>query len=65
MKITVKELRCLVEYIYGAHLEQYEENSWYLRNIYNTLSDIKEIMEEFDVEMATPPPITEFDDLPF
>lgn len=65
MKITVKELRCLVEYIHGTHSEQYEESSWYLRNIYNTLRDIKETMEESDVEMATQPPVTKFDDLPF
>ena len=74
MKITVKELRCLVEYIHGTHSEQYEESSWYLRNIYNTLRDIKETMEESDVEMVTQPPVTTerfqnpidgSDDLPF
>ncbi|MGN0328789.1 MAG: hypothetical protein ACI4D4_07390 [Lachnospira sp.] len=65
MKITVNELRCLVEYIYGKHSDEYEENRWYLRRINNTLSDIKEKMEESDVELATQPPVTELDDLPF
>ena len=36
-------------------------------SIYIKMRDynIKETMEESDVEMATQPPVTEFDDLPF
>ena len=56
MKLTVNELRCLIDYIQNTRLNKCEESNWYLRNIYNSLSDIKEMMEESDAVIATQPP---------
>ena len=56
MKLTVNELRCLIDYIQNTSLNKCEESNWYLRNIYNSLSDIKEMMEESDDVIATQPP---------
>ena len=64
MKITVKELRCLMDFIQDTRLNRHEENSWYLRNIYNSLSDIKEMMEESDAVIATQPP-EEAEEIPY
>lgn len=55
MKLTVNELRCLIDYIQNTRLNKCEERNWYLRNIYNSLSDIKEMMEESDAVIATQP----------
>lgn len=56
MKLTVNELRGLIDYIQNTRLNKCEESNWYLRNIYNSLSDIKEMMEESDAVIATQPP---------
>ena len=45
-----------MDFIQDTRLNRHEENSWYLRNIYNSLSDIKEMMEESDDVIATQPP---------
>lgn len=64
MKLTVNELRCLIDYIQDTRLNKCEESNWYLRNIYNSLSDIKEMMEESDAVIATQPP-EEIEEIPY
>ena len=64
MKLTVKELRYLMDFIQDKRLERYEESNWYLRNIYDSLSDIKEVLDKSDIEYATQPP-EEPEDVPF
>lgn len=64
MKLTVNELRCLIDYIQNTRLNKCEESNWYLRNIYNSLSDIKEMMEESDAMIATKPP-EEIEEIPY
>ena len=64
MKLTVKELRYLMDFIQDKRLSGYEESNWYLRNIYDSLSDIKEVLDKSDIEYATQPP-TEPEDVPF
>lgn len=64
MKLTVRELRCLIDFIQDKRLSGYEESNWYLRNIYDSLTDIKEVLDESHVEYATQPP-TEPEDVPF
>ena len=64
MKLTVRELRSLIDFIQDKRLSGYEESNWYLRNIYNSLSDIKEMMEESDAEIATQPP-EEIEEIPY
>ena len=64
MKLTVKELRCLMDFIQDKRLSGYEERNWYLRNIYDSLTDIKEVLDESDIEYATQPP-EEPEDVPF
>ena len=64
MKLTVRELRCLMDFIQDKRLSGYEESNWYLRNIYNSLSDIKETMEETDTVTAIQPP-EEIEEIPY
>lgn len=64
MKLTVNELRCLIDFIQDTRLNHCEESNWYLRNIYNSLSDIKEMMEESDTKIATQPP-EEIEEIPY
>ena len=64
MKLTVKELRYLMDFIQDKRLSGYEESNWYLRNIYYSLSDIKEVLDKSDIEYATQPP-EEPEDVPF
>ena len=64
MKLTVRELRCLMDFIQDKRLSGYEESSWYLRNIYDSLTDIKEVLDDSNIEYATQPP-TEPEDVPF
>ena len=64
MKLTVRELRCLMDFIQDKRLSRYEESNWYLRNIYDSLTDIKEVLDESHIEYATKPP-TEPEDVPF
>ena len=64
MKLTVRELRCLMDFIQDKRLERYEESNWYLRNIYDSLTDIKEVLDKSDIEYATQPP-EEPEDVPF
>ena len=64
MKLTVKELRYLMDFIQDKRLSGYEESNWYLRNIYDSLSDIKEVLDKSDIEYATQPP-EETEDVPF
>lgn len=64
MKLTVRELRCLMNFIQDKRLSGYEESNWYLRNIYDSLSDIKEVLDESHIEYATQPP-EEPEDVPF
>ena len=56
MKLTVRELRCLMDFIQDKRLSRYEESNWYLRNIYDSLTDIKEVLDESHIEYATQPP---------
>ena len=64
MKLTVRELRCLMDFIQDKRLSGYEESNWYLRNIYDSLSDIKEVLDESHIEYATKPP-AETEDMKF
>ena len=64
MKLTVKELRYLMDFIQDKRLSGYEESNWDLRNIYDSLTDIKEVLDESHIEYATQPP-TETEDVPF
>ena len=64
MKLTVNELRCLIDYIQNTRLNKCEESNWYLRNIYDSLTDIKEVLDKSDIEYATQPP-EEPEDVPF
>ena len=64
MKLTVKELRYLMDFIQDKRLSRYEESNWYLRNIYDSLTDIKEVLDKSDIEYATQPP-EEPEDVPF
>ena len=64
MKLTVRELRCLMDFIQDKRLSGYEESNWYLRKIYDSLTDIKEVLDESHIEYATKPP-TEPEDVPF
>ena len=56
MKLTVRELRCLMDFIQDKRLSGYEESNWYLRNICDSLTDIKEVLDESHIEYATQPP---------
>ena len=56
MKLTVKELRFLMDFIQDKRLSGYEESNWYLRNINNNLVDIKEMIEDYNTPKATQPP---------
>lgn len=56
MKLTVRELRCLINYIQETRLNQHEESNWYLRNINNNLVDIKEMIEDYNTPKATQSP---------
>ena len=53
-----------MDFIQDKRLSGYEESNWYLRNIYDSLTDIKEVLDESHVEYATQPP-TEPEDVPF
>ena len=64
MKLTVRELRCLMDFIQDKRLSGYEEINWYLRNIYDSLSDIKEVLDDSNIEYATKPP-AETEDVTF
>ena len=64
MKLTVKELRCLIAIIHDKRINEHEEINWWLRNIYNSLSDIKETMEETDTVTAIQPP-EEIEEIPY
>ena len=64
MKLTVRELRCLMDFIQDKRFSGYEESNWYLRNIYDSLTDIKEVLDKSDIEYATQPP-EEPEDVPF
>lgn len=64
MKLTVKELRCLIDIIHDKRINEHEEINWWLRNIYNSLSDIKETMEETDTVTAIQPP-EEIEEIPY
>ena len=64
MKLTVKELRCLIDIIRDKRINEHEEINWWLRNIYNSLSDIKETMEETDTVTAIQPP-EEIEEIPY
>lgn len=53
-----------MDFIQDKRLSGYEESNWYLRNIYDSLTDIKEVLDESHIEYATKPP-TEPEDVPF
>lgn len=46
MKISVNELHQLINFVQDTRLSKREESNWYLRNIYNSLSEIKDVVEE-------------------
>ena len=64
MKLTVRELRCLMDFIQDKRLSGYEESNWDLRNVYDGLSDIKEVLDKSDIECATQAP-EEAKNIPF
>ena len=45
-----------MDFIQDKRLSGYEESNWYLRNIYDSLTDIKEVLDESHIEYATQPP---------
>ena len=55
MKISVNEQHQLINFVQDTRLSKCEESNWYLRNIYNSLSEIKDIVEEFYLSKDAPP----------
>ena len=54
----------MIDIIHDKRINEHEEINWWLRNIYNSLSDIKETMEETDTVTAIQPP-EEIEEIPY